>query len=195
MALDGWIDEQTEQEGNHTPHEGLIPSGLADQEVHTRKSITLQGFSWPVSRKLGVKYNIRMRTRLILGLWLLGILFPAIWLRQFFTGYRRVFDTLFGPEWMHIFMHLVLFSILGILLGMVFHLSFDRKGLFRLAVFILATGILQEAFQPLSQGISLFQSPILRAAGFDLVIDLAGGVLGLLIFHWISRIRISTVHQ
>ena len=47
---------------------------------------------------LNVKYNIRMCKRLILGIWLVGIVFPAIWLRQFSNTYRRVFDHLFAQS-------------------------------------------------------------------------------------------------
>ena len=133
-------------------------------------------------------YNSLMRTRcwsvpsLILGIWLVGIVFPAIWLRQFSNTYRLIFDRLFGPEWMHILMHLAIYAVLGILLMLVFRLRPTRKNLLQLALLILITGLLQEAFQAASQGMPLFQASILSAAAFDWVIDLSGGLLGFTLF-------------
>jgi hypothetical protein len=134
-----------------------------------------------------VKYNILMRSRLILCIWLIGIVFPAIWLRQFSNTYRQVFDSLFGPEWVHILMHLAIYAVLGILLMLVFQLPSTRKGLLQLAFFILIAGVLQETFQAASQGVSLFQASILGAAAFDWVIDLSGGFIG---FTFLTLVRI-----
>jgi hypothetical protein len=128
-------------------------------------------------------YNILMRSHhwsvpsLVLGIWLVGIVFPAIWLRQFSNTYRQIFDSLFGPEWVHIVMHLAIYAVLGILLMVVFRLPSTRKGLLQLALFILIAGVLQETFQAASQDVSLFQASILSAAAFDWVIDLSGGLL------------------
>ena len=128
-------------------------------------------------------YNNRMRTRLILGLWLIGVLFPAIWLRKFSTTYRQIFDTLFGTEWVHIAMHLMLYAVLAVLLISVLRLPLNRKGMFRLALSILAAGILQEIFQAISQGMPLLQVDTLRLALFDLGIDLSGGLVGAVILY------------
>jgi len=120
-----------------------------------------------------------MRTRLGLILWLLGLLFPLAWLRQFSTAYRRSFDVIFGPEWVHVILHVALYAVLGILLGRVLRISLDRGGILLVLAIVFGTGILQEFFQLFSQGIDPFMRTAQARAGFDLGVDLAGGLLGL----------------
>jgi hypothetical protein len=117
-----------------------------------------------------------MRKRIWLWLWIAGILFPMAWLGRFSTGFRRAFDALFGPLWVHILMHAGLFAVLGILIGA--QLRRKKNGL-RLALFaMLLVGLLQEGLQSLSAG------RILPAGSlFDLGIDLAGGLIGVAIIH------------
>ena len=54
-----------------------------------------------------------MRAKLWLAIWLIGLLFPLAWLGRFSTAYRRVFNALFGPEWMHVGMHFALETFYG----------------------------------------------------------------------------------
>lgn len=125
-----------------------------------------------------------MRVRcLFLLFWLAGILFPAIWLGQFSASYREMFNWIFGPEWMHIFMHLLLYAILAGVLLSALHL-FNHLGVVKLFVLILVVGMLQESFQAFSQGLSLWHPAVLRAAFFDVCIDLSGALLGLALFYF-----------
>jgi hypothetical protein len=122
-----------------------------------------------------------MRLRLALFLWALGILFPLAWLGRFSTAYRQVFDTIFGPGWMHVLMHLALFAGLGMLLLAALKPSLDRWALLKVGLALLLVGALQEGFQTLSQGASLASAVVLRNAAFDLGVDLTGGLAGLLL--------------
>ena len=146
---------------------------------------------FPVVGKQGdalhIKYNILMCKRLILGIWLVGTVFPAIWLRQFSNTYRRIFDHIFAHEWVHILMHMAIYAVLGIMLMLVFRLPSNSKGLLQVVLLILVAGVLQEAFQAASQGMPLFQDKILSAAAFDWVVDLSGGLSG---FFFLSLARI-----
>ena len=57
-----------------------------------------------------------MKRHLFLIFWTLGILFPMGWfVRTSPVGYR-LFNTMFSPAWTHIFMHSLLFAVLGALL-------------------------------------------------------------------------------
>ena len=117
-----------------------------------------------------------MKRKLLFLFWLAGILFPMGWLRSYWPEYRAGFDAIFGPEWMHIFSHLVLFAGLGALLVLVFPQVGKRPLL--TGALILLVGVLQESFQALSAG------NLLPNAVFDLGVDLAGGLVGL----WAARV-------
>jgi hypothetical protein len=99
------------------------------------------------------------------------------WLGRFSSAYRRAFDAIFGPLWMHILMHAGLFAVLALLL---------THRLSNLRIFagwklpmlvtsaVLGLGLLQEGLQSLSGGVFLPS-----AAAFDLGVDFAGGLVGL----------------
>ena len=123
-----------------------------------------------------------MRARLILYIWLLGMLFPVAWPRNFSAAYRSIFDSIFGPERMHIAAHLFLFACLSFLLCQVLRpTSFLAAG--RIILLILGIGILQETFQAISQHIPVFTQKVFPLIVFDLGIDLSGGAIGLLIYY------------
>ena len=118
-----------------------------------------------------------LRSRLVLLLWLLGILFPMAWLGRFSPAYRRTFEAIFAPEWMHWFTHALLFGGLAALFVLVLRLNPDRKTTWMVIALTLSAGVLQESFQAFSQG-----SFSLSGSVFDLGVDLVGGLLGLLIY-------------
>jgi VanZ family protein len=120
-----------------------------------------------------------MRKRLGLILWLVGLLFPLGWLGHFSVTYQRAFDAVFSPEWVHVGMHAGLYFVLGILLAHTLRVNTDWQGVLLVMGIILGVGVLQELFQLFSQGIDPFQSVAQARAGFDLSVDLAGGLLGL----------------
>ena len=115
-----------------------------------------------------------LRSRLVLLLWLLGILFPMAWLGRFSPAYRRAFEAIFAPEWMHWFTHALLFGGLVALFVIVLRLNLDRKTALIALALVFGVGFLQEVFQALSQG-----SFSLAGSVFDLGVDLVGGLLGL----------------
>jgi len=122
-----------------------------------------------------------MRRKLVLISWIIGILFPFGWLTWYSDAYRQVFDTLFGPLWVHILMHIVLCSVLAYLLAELLVRArspwLRRYHLGLSLLLILAVALGQEGFQLLYQG---------RLPGadewLDIGVDLAGGVLGILLF-------------
>ncbi len=58
-----------------------------------------------------------MRARLLLLILLLGILLPMGWFTRYSALWNRVFAFLFGPLWMHVLMHALLFAALAFLLA------------------------------------------------------------------------------
>jgi len=125
-----------------------------------------------------------MWKKLILLGWVIGILFPFGWLTWYSATYRQVFDTVFGPLWVHILMHILLYAVLAYLLaGLLLRarsplLSRYHLGLSLLPILAIALG--QESLQLFYQG---------RLPGadewLDIGVDLAGGVLGILLL-WIQ---------
>jgi hypothetical protein len=115
-----------------------------------------------------------MRSRLVLLLWLVGILFPMAWLGRFSPTYRRAFDAIFAPAWMHWFTHALLFGVLAALFVIVLRINLDRKTTWIGFALVLGVGFFQETFQVLSGG-----SFSLAGSVIDLGVDLMGGLLGL----------------
>ena len=127
-----------------------------------------------------------MRRKLILIGWIIGILFPFGWLTRYSDIYRHVFDVAFGPLWVHILMHTLLYAVLAYLLaGLLLRIRFTGISRYHLSlslVLILIIALGQEGFQLLYLG---------RLPGadewLDVGVDLAGCSLGLLVFHVRSR--------
>jgi len=116
---------------------------------------------------------------LLIG-WTIGILFPFGWLTFYSDAYRRVFDTIFGPFWMHLLMHTLLYLVLAYFLTRFLGMASLRQGSLRrfvlVIVLVLVVALLQESFQLLYLG---------RWPGadefLDLGVDLTGGLLGILL--------------
>ena len=119
-----------------------------------------------------------MKRILFLLFWIAGILFPAAWFVRFSARGEAIFNTLFGPAWVHVAMHSFLYGVLAaVLLTSLFpraNLRPSWQGVARILGLILAVALLQEGIQLLSQQ---------RAPGgdelFDLGVDLAGAGLGM----------------
>jgi len=115
-----------------------------------------------------------MKRNLVLAFWIFGILFPMGWfIRVSPLGYR-LFNDLFSPQWMHIFMHSLLFAVLGVLLMQRLSGTLARRVGLTLA-FVLCAAILQEGFQLLSRQAVLHPDNL-----FDIGVDMLGGLLGVL---------------
>ena len=81
-------------------------------------------------------------------------------------------------------MHGTLFAGLSALLMLTFRLSLSSR---TMAVF--RVGLLQEGFQAFSQGYFSIHGSI-----SDVAVDLAGGLMGLMLMGWKSRNPVRTVH-
>ena len=84
-----------------------------------------------------------MRTRVLLLFWLFGMLLPLGWLAGRSATYGRWFDVLFGPEWVHILMHMALFAGLAFLLLLVIGKPVD----WRVVLIVIAAGLIVGLFQ------------------------------------------------
>ncbi|MEW5870400.1 MAG: hypothetical protein AB1894_14085 [Chloroflexota bacterium] len=126
------------------------------------------------------------RARLILILWLVGLLFPLAWLGKYSAVYRQVFNAVFGFEWVHVLMHLALFAGFAILLILAFKLPVNRRALVFALAAILFFGVLQETLQFISQSGYSLQLLAFGGPVFDLGIDLTGGWLG-----WVALSRVQ----
>ena len=118
-----------------------------------------------------------MKRNLFLIFWTVGILSPMAWLVQASPITYRLFNTLFSPQWMHIFMHTLLFAVLAALLmqNLTGRLAARRAVPVVLAL-VLCFAILQESIQLFSE-----QRVLHGDTFFDIGVDMLGGVLGLLL--------------
>lgn len=116
-----------------------------------------------------------MKRNLFLILWTLGILTPVAWLVRPSPAVYRLFNTLFSPSWMHIFMHSLLFAVLGVLLMQRLSGTLARRVGLTLAL-VFCAAILQEGFQLLSRQAVLHPDNL-----FDIGVDMLGGLLGILV--------------
>ncbi len=125
-----------------------------------------------------------MRSRRWLILWVVGILFPMAFLGRLSPGFRRAFDTIFGPAWVHVVMHAALYAVLAFWLVLGFNRLPAKKAAWMILVAILIVGILQEGFQALNTGVIS-----ISGSALDLGVDLAGGGLGFGVILFIRRIQ------
>lgn len=118
-----------------------------------------------------------MRLRWLLWFWLFGILFPVAVFRQFWPAFRRHFDAVFYPDWVHVLVHIILFAGFTLLVAWNYRLVLSPVSAAGVLLAVLVVGILQEALQTLSQDIFWLPGVL-----FDLGIDLFGGILGILLW-------------
>jgi hypothetical protein len=126
-----------------------------------------------------------VRSRWLLLAWLVGMLFPLAVLGQVWPAFRQFFDAAFGSDWVHIFLHALLFGGLVVLLWGTLGLRFSARAVLLTLGVVLAAAALQEGFQGLSKG--LFS---LSGSLFDLWVDLFGGLLGLAATWLARRVRV-----
>ena len=117
-----------------------------------------------------------MRRYCLLGFWLVGILFPLGWLGSFSTSYRQAFNAAFGAETTHVVMHFILYMSLVVIGFWSFNAQLTHHSLIISLALILCIGMVQELFQALSSG-----NYLPWAIMYDLVIDLTGGAMGLIL--------------
>lgn len=115
-----------------------------------------------------------MKRTLFLVFWIVGILFPMGWfIRVSPLGYR-LFNSIFSPQWMHILMHTLLFSVLGALIMYALHGKLPGRLAVGVALtLVFGVAVLQEGIQLMSE-----QLPVHGDNFFDLAVDMAGGLIG-----------------
>lgn len=128
-----------------------------------------------------------MRAKVVLSLWLAGILFPLAWLGRYSLLYKQMFDLIFGAEWVHIAMHTALYVVLGVLVMAVGKFPRGQHTGLAVALTVLVIGLLQEVFQFVSQGGGLLRAGILAHSAFDLSVDLMGGFIGLVLVNLFNK--------
>jgi hypothetical protein len=124
-----------------------------------------------------------MRSRFWILLWIFGILFPVAFLGSLWPPFGRVFNALFAAGWTHIAMHAFLYAVLAFLLAQWIRPVSARAVLTLLG---LAAGI--GCFQEGLQWLTIKSEIGWSASAFDLMVDSAGTLLGLLVaWRWSSR--------
>ena len=115
-----------------------------------------------------------MKRNLVLAFWIFGILFPMGWfIRVSPLGYR-LFNDIFSPQWMHIFMHGLLFGVLGALLMFNFYGRMSaRNGVLVVLALVLGVAVAQEGIQLFSERL-----PVHGDNFFDIGVDMSGGIVG-----------------
>jgi hypothetical protein len=120
-----------------------------------------------------------MRWRGWLIFWIVAIIFPTAALGRISSPFRQAFNTIFAPGWMHILMHALLYVGLSVLVMLTFRLPLSVRTMAITLGVVFGVVLLQEGFQAWNQGIFSLGGSI-----EDLAVDLAGGVLALMIMGW-----------
>jgi VanZ family protein len=104
-------------------------------------------------------------------------------MRRFSHLYKTGFDWAFKSNITHILMHVFLYAMLAWLVSLVF--SHDKKIISPVKVLLIVLGVsvLQETIQ-----LASIKYPVGWDDIFDVLVDLSGGLIGVLIFRW-KRIR------
>jgi len=122
------------------------------------------------------------KQKILLMVWLVGILIPLNWMERFVSNLRRVYWMLTGSEPVHVIGHLILFSGLVILILQIFQLPLNKRTAIWLVLLVLMMGLGQEYFQ-LQVKRRAFGWPEV----FDLGVDLAAGAVGWAAYHYYLR--------
>lgn len=119
---------------------------------------------------------------IILVLWIIGILFPMAFLGRMMPALGSIFDLLFTPPWMHLFMHGLLYAVLGFLLTLLVRSTTCGSAVLILGC-CLAVGVLHESLQLLTA----HAFPGIGPEMLDLGVDLLGSFLGVCLGKLVRR--------
>lgn len=119
------------------------------------------------------KKKRQKRWRILLLIWITGILLPIAWLSQQWAPAARLFNQWTEPEWVHIVMHLFLYAVMTWILCSLSPLKPGWQKGFLILVLIFGIALLQESFQVLMLGMRIGTFELL-----DFGIDIAGVALG-----------------
>ena len=129
-----------------------------------------------------------MKLRLAVALWIIGILFPLAWFSRMNPAANSLFNTVFASNWTHIVLHAMLYIVLAIGLTLIWG-GKPKVIQWKLLWVVLLVGLTQEALQVLP----FRELPGLDAA-FDVLVDLTGGTIGLLLYAWMQQ-QGKVIHQ
>lgn len=120
-----------------------------------------------------------MKRLLPLTILLAGILFPFPALMRYSSSYAWAFDRVFGTPASHVIMHAALFAALAVcVMGLLRRASRQWAAVISLAI-VACAALGQEALQTLSAGVVPLADTL-----FDLGVDMASGLLGMLLGRW-----------
>ena len=122
------------------------------------------------------------KQKILLVVWLMGILVPLNWLERFVSYLRQIYWMMTGSEPVHVIGHLILFSGLVILILHVFQLPLNWCTAIWLTLLVLAMGLGQEYFQLQVKG-----RPFGGPEVFDLIVDLVAGGIGWAAYQYYLR--------
>jgi hypothetical protein len=103
-------------------------------------------------------------------LWILAIIIPNAALGRFSPQFRRAFNTIFAPLWIHILMHTLLYIGVCALIILTFRLPRSARTMAITLGIVFVVGLLQEGLQAFNQGTFLLGGSI-----EDFAVDLLGG--------------------
>ncbi len=127
---------------------------------------------------------MRIRWRVVLFLWVAGILLPMACLALFSPISARIFGFLFGPLWVHVLMHALLFAVLGWLACEVLKRVgrvVSHVGLPAALLAVVVVALLQEGIQS-----SYKARPWGADEVLDVGVDIVAGTLGAMLT-WLQR--------
>lgn len=129
-----------------------------------------------------------MKRYTILLFWITGMLLPLTWAGRLFPWLRAelapIMRPLISPEWVHIIAHTGLYAGFIILVAYALKLELTVTNIFLLLTVVLTLGLGQEGLQLIVKQRS-FGGPEV----FDMLVDLFGGMLGILIWKQLISIK------
>ncbi len=128
--------------------------------------------------------GVKIRRYIFLALWCLAIIVPTAVFSRISPVFRRMFNSIFSPPWVHVLMHLALFAVLVLILVRALSLPIAWRTILIVSGGILGIGLLQEGFQALEQGYLLPAGALI-----DLAVDFCGGLIGLAIIYGLAAAK------
>lgn len=122
------------------------------------------------------------KRKIFVLLWLVAILIPINWIEQIVETMRQGFHVANQSELAHIVVHLIMFGGAVFLLLHIFKLPLTRRTAVLLAGLLLALALGQELLQ-----LQVKQRAYGWPETFDLLVDLAGTILGWMAYRYYLR--------
>ena len=122
------------------------------------------------------------KRKIFVLLWLAGILIPINWIGQIAETLRQGYHVANQSELAHVVVHLIMFGGSVFLLLHIFNLPLTRRTAVLLAGLLLVLAIGQELLQ-----LQVKQRGYGWPETFDLLVDLAGAILGWMTYRYYLR--------